>query len=191
MPSAELERWNAKYALLTTPDAISPDVWLTSQLAHVPPGRALEFACGLGHNAIWLAQQGWQVDAVDISPTGLQHAAELAGRVGASVQWIAADLMDSNPAPASYDLALVFRFLDRDRLPGLIESALRTGGLLYYETFTVAHLQRPASRMKNPDFALQPGELPRLFPHCEPVSYAECSLSDRDVARLEARRLPR
>ena len=85
-----------------------------------------------------------------------------------------------------YDLVVVFRFLDRLRVPLIVEQALRPGGRLIYETFTTAHLARPESHMKNPAFALEPGEMPRLFPHFEVISYAECSLPDRDVARLVA-----
>jgi SAM-dependent methyltransferase len=141
-------------------------------------------ACGSGHNAIWLALQGWQVDAVDISPVGLTQAEELARTCGVGVNWIAADLDEFTPAPETHDLVIVVRFLDRARLPGMVEQTLRPGGRLIYETFTTAHTQRPDSHMKNPEFALEPGELPRLFPQLKVVSYAECTLPDRDVARF-------
>jgi tellurite methyltransferase len=183
---SDLQRWNEKYAAKAVPGHLVPDTWLVEQAASLPPGRALELACGLGHNAIWLAQQGWQVDAVDISPVGLSLAQNLARENNASVNWIAADLDEVSPEIDAYDLLLVFRFLDRARLPGIIQQALKPGGRLLYETFTTAHLARPDSHMKNPAFALAPGELPRLFPACEICEFAECSLPDRDVARLVA-----
>ena len=186
MAASDRERWDAKYADKPVPDQFSPDEWLIEQVAGLPPGRALELACGLGHNAIWLALDGWQVDAVDISPTGLARAEDLAARHGARVNWIAADLDEFNPESTAYDLVLVFRFLDRGQLPGAIQRALRPGGRLINETFTMAHLARPDSHMKNPAFVLEPGELPRLFPQLDVLSYAECSLADRDVARLVA-----
>ncbi len=190
MSSSDLERWNAKYALATNAICVAADDWLKEQLANVAAGRALELACGLGHNAIWLAQEGWLVDAVDISGVGLARAAEFGRAVGVKVNWIAADLDEYVPEARAYDLVVVFRFLDSTRLPGIIESALRPGGVLVYETFTMAHLKRPDSRMKNPAFALTPGELPTLFPRCVSRLYAECSLPDRDVARLVAQKLP-
>ena len=186
MSVSDRERWDAKYADKPVPDRLSPDDWLIEQVAGLPPGRTLELACGLGHNAIWLAQHGWHVDAVDISPSGLARANELAIRNDARVNWIAADLDDFTAEYGMYDLVLVFRFLDRRRLPAIIQQALRPGGRLIYETFTTAHLARPDSNMKNPAFALEPGELPRLLPQLDVVSYAECSLADRDVARLAA-----
>ncbi|MGE5195237.1 MAG: class I SAM-dependent methyltransferase [Deltaproteobacteria bacterium] len=188
MSVSDRKRWDAKYADKPVPDRLSPDDWLIDQAAGLPPGRALELACGLGHNAIWLALHGWQVDAVDISPAGLHRAADLASRCGARVNWIAADLDDFEPEAARYDLVLIFRFLDRQRLPGIIQQALRPEGRLIYETFSTPHVSRPDSHMKNPAFALEPGELPRLFPQFAVESYAECSLADRDVARLVAAR---
>jgi 2-polyprenyl-3-methyl-5-hydroxy-6-metoxy-1,4-benzoquinol methylase len=189
MSSSDLERWNAKYALAPNSDRLAADGWLKEQLAGGPAGRALDLACGLGHNAIWLAQAGWLVDAVDVSPIGLARAAESSHAKGVSVNWIAADLDEFVPEIGAYDLVIVFRFLDRTRLPGIIESALRPGGLLVYEAFTAAHLKRPDSHMKNPAFALTPGELPTLFPRCVAQFYAECALPDRDVVRLVAQKL--
>jgi SAM-dependent methyltransferase len=186
MSASDRERWDAKYADKPAPDQLSPDDWLIEQASGLPPGRALELACGLGHNAVWLASRSWRVDAVDISTTGLARAEELALRCGARVNWISADLDEFVADPAAYGLVVVFRFLDRERLPGIIESALRPTGRLVYETFTTAHLGRADAHLKNPAFALQPGELPRLFPQLGVVSYAECTLADRDVARLVA-----
>jgi len=189
--SADRQRWDAKYAAKAVPDELEPDAWLVEQVASLPPGHALEPACGLGHNAIWLAQQGWQVDAVDVSPVGLRLASELADRHHAKVHWIASDLDEFTAPPGTYDLILVFRFLDRARLPAIIEQALRPGGRLLYETFTLAHISRPESHMKNQAFALAPGELPELFPRLATLSYSELTLPDRDVARLVAQRRTR
>ncbi len=186
MSTSDRERWNAKYADRPAPERLSPDDWLIEQTAGLPPGRALELAFGLGHNAIWLALHGWQVDAVDISPTGLARAEELATCLGARVNWIAADLDEYIPESDAYGLVLVFRFVDRGRLPRIIRGALQPGGRLIYETFTMPHLSRPDSHMKNPAFALESGELPRLFSQLDSVFYSECSLADRDVARLVA-----
>src|SRR5262245_34208272 len=186
MSTADRERWDTKYAEKTAPVRLSSDDWLIEQVSGLAPGRALELACGLGHNAIWLAQQGWRVDAVDISPVGLARAEDLAARCGVNVRWIAADLEDFSPESAAYDVVLVFRFRARRPVPGIVHRALRPGSRLIYETFTAAHLARPDSHMKHPAFALAPGELPRLFPQLDVISCAECPLPDRDVARLVA-----
>jgi len=188
MSLSDRERWDAKYAAKPVPEQLSPDAWLIEQVANLPLGRALELACGLGHNAIRLAQRGWEVDAVDVSPVGLRLASELADRHRTRVRWIAADLDEFAPAGPAYDLVVVFRFLERGRLPGMIEQSLRPGGMLIYETFTLAQIHRPDSHLTNPAFALAPGELSRLFPKLQTLRYGECTLPDRDVARLIAQR---
>lgn len=188
MSADDRRRWDAKYAQKSDLCKFAPDEWLMTQAESLPAGRAIELACGVGHNAIWLAERGWSVDAVDISPAGLTIAAKLAAQEKVEVNWIAADLDEYVPGENSYDLVAVFRFLERTRIPRLIERALRPGGVLVYETFTVAHLARPDSPMKNPAFALSRDELPRLFPGLELVSYAELDLADRSVARLVGRK---
>jgi len=184
MAQADRDRWDAKYAARQAPEGLRPDEWLIDEARDLAPGRALELACGLGHNAIWLASRGWQVDALDISPVGLGQARDLAQIHGAQVNWIAADLDDFVPVPETYDLVIVFRFLDRHSLPRIVQEGLRPGARLCFESFTMAHTRRPDSHMRNPEFALESGELPRLFPRLEAASYSECSLADRDVARF-------
>ena len=189
MTATDRDRWNAKYAATGDARWNPPDDWLLKHAQQQPIGNAMDLACGLGHNAIWLAQQGWQVEAVDISAVGLALAAKLAMNVGASdVTWIAADLDAFEPQPTSYDLIAVFRFLDRQRLPRLIECALKPGGLLVYETFSQGQLSRRDNHLKNPQFALQPGELPLLFPNLTVVGHEELDLPERSVARFAARK---
>ena len=190
MSEADRDRWDGKYAAKDVPELLQPDDWLTRHAPSLIPGRALDLACGLGHNAIWLAQQGWTVDAVDVSAAGLKLARELATREHSRpVDWIAADLDEWTPAANQYDLVVVFRFLDRDRLSRMIEDALRPTGMLIYETFLRAQCHRADNHLKNPAFTLQPGELPRLFTGLETVDYQEAELPDRTVARWVGRKL--
>jgi 2-polyprenyl-3-methyl-5-hydroxy-6-metoxy-1,4-benzoquinol methylase len=188
MTTDDQTRWDKKYAARESPDEINPDAWLVESLRRVDPSRALELACGLSHNAVWLASQGWEVDAVDISPVGLQLAEEFASKSGQRVNWIAADLDTYEIEPQAYDLILVFRFLDRTQLPPQIENGLRSGGHLVYETFTIAQLSRADNHLRNASFMLQPDELPTLFPNLTRLAYGEVELHDRSVAQLLARR---
>ena len=188
MATSDRDRWDAKYAGKPVPAPTPPDDWLRQHAAPLAAGTALDLACGLGHNAIWLAQQGWRVDAVDISPVGLSLAATLAERVGCpAVSWIAADLDTFVPSEAAYDLITVFRFLDRQRLPQVIEAALRPGEMLIYETFSRRQMSRSDNHLKSEQFTLGPNELPTLFPHLTVVAAEEIDLPDRCVARLVAR----
>ena len=188
MSDEDRRRWERKYEQASAAQTLQADQWLVDAIKDIPPGRSLELACGLGENAVWLATRGWQVDAVDVSATGLAVASQLAARHQVRPRLIAADLDHFLPLPETYDLIVVFRFLDRDRLPGLITRGLAPGGLLVYETFGPGQCDRHDNHLKNPDFVLAPQELPSLYAELETIRYEEVELPDRCVGRLLARR---
>ena len=98
----------------------------------LPPGRALDIATGEGRNAIFLAERGWEVDAVDISRTMLHRARERATARSVSVNWILADVDDYCFRPSTYDVITVSYFDARHRLSDL-KTALAPEGVLCYE----------------------------------------------------------
>jgi len=185
------ERWDAKYAERPLPEVLVPDPWLERHASALPPGRALDLACGLGQNAVWLARQGWRVDGIDISPRGLALAQQLAAREQQVVNWQVGDLDEFSPEPEAYDLVLVFRFLERQRLPGVIEAALAPGGCLVYETFLRGTGSGGHAPFQNPEWLLMPGELPGLFPHFEVVESVEQEIAAGPVARYCGRKRSR
>ncbi len=195
MAVRDRERWNEKHAKCEAPSDVQPDEWLVQALQLIenaysttePGQRALDIACGLGHNAIWLAQQGWRSEGVDISTRGLELARRSAIANNADVAWIEADLDDWIPA-CEYDLVIVFRFLDRETVPRVVRSALRPGGWLVYETFAAAQCSRPDSHISNPAFTLAPGELSTLFTDFDVVASDEVVLPDRTVEQFLGRR---
>ncbi len=196
MSARDEDRWNEKYAKREPLSNVDPDEWLVEafQLIETACGkaesgqRALDVACGLGHNAIWLAQQSWRSDAVDISTNGLGLARQCATANDVDVRWIQADLDDWIPPAGEYDLVVVFRFLDRDTVPRVVRSALRPGGWLVYETFSAAQCSRADNHLSNPTFTLAPGEFRALFPDFQVVVDREDVLHDRTVQRFLGRR---
>lgn len=186
MTIADRERWDAKYAACETPKEIVPPEWLVAQASTLPPGRALDLACGCGHAAIWLAQRGWNVTAIDVSPVGLRFADQLASQSGVSVRWQVADLDHIPLGESQFDLITVFRFLDRITLPARIMAALRPGGRLLYETFLAGESAPIASPVQNPAFLLQPGELPKMFHPLQVLAYDEKIVGSVRLARLAA-----
>jgi len=163
MAHSDRERWEQRY--------MSPNVSLSQRphallARYAPPYRpgicALELACGLGHDALWLAAQGYRVDAFDISLAALRQArAEMQRRRLSGVNFVVADL-DHFPLPdRTYDLVYVFRFLDRDLFPA-IRARVRPSGMVIYETLNVRRLE--VSPGTSPDHMLRLGELPGYFP---------------------------
>ena len=137
------------------------------------PGPILDLACGSGDNGIFLAQGGCKVTCCDISPESLSQAEKLAGANNTRVEiWqVDLEIAGANPLPSdAYGAVLVFRYLHRPLLE-CIKKALKNGGLLVYETFTVD--QPRFGKPRNPDFLLNPGELLQTFGDWEVIHYFE------------------
>jgi SAM-dependent methyltransferase len=171
--------WNAHYS---NPANISLEpASLLVQLADLlPPGRALDLACGPGRNAFYLARLGWQVTAVDSSAIAIALLREQAPTVDARM----ADLERGDFAiePGAYDLICDFQYLQRDLFPAIREG-VRPGGI-----FTGAvHLFEEGH---NPAFSLSPGELRNEFSGWKILYYSEGAepARSRRSARIIARR---
>jgi SAM-dependent methyltransferase len=93
----DAEGWDERYRSSELVWGIAPNRWVEQELAGLPPGQALDMACGEGRNALWLAGLGWQVTAVDFSPVALEKARALEERAQAEragsvrVSWRCAD----------------------------------------------------------------------------------------------------
>ena len=140
----EQDQWDERYAATELVWTAEPNRFVVEELAGETPGRALDLGAGEGRNAIWLAEQGWQVTAVDFSQVGLAKAAKLAAARGVAVSWEHADLRQYHPAPGSYDLVLLaYIHLPPGEFAGLLAtavSALAPGGTLLVVGHDVANL---------------------------------------------------
>lgn len=79
-----LRFWETKYAMNGQVWSGLPNQALTIALQDIPPGYALDVGCGEGADALWLAERGWTVDGIDLSPTAIDHARSHADKKGAS-----------------------------------------------------------------------------------------------------------
>ena len=126
--------WDARYAATDLVWSAGPNQFVEEALADVPPGRALDLACGEGRNARWLAARGWSVTALDWSAVGVEK-----GRaVAPDVDWQVGDALTA-PLPTGLDLVVMAYFQvpapDRRTAVGRAVAALAPGGRL----FVVAH----------------------------------------------------
>jgi SAM-dependent methyltransferase len=166
-------------------------------------GSVLDVACGAGGNALFLAGEGFEVLAVDRDAQALQAARARAEAGRLRVRWIEADLqadleaaMDGEArggpapwqvAPESVDAVVICRYLWRPLMPRLA-AAVRPGGMVLAQTFT--RDQPRFGKPTNPDFLLNPGELPRFFPRWAILSYREGPVFGRQARAAFIARKP-
>ncbi len=132
--------WDARYAAATSVWGGAPNRWVEQETSDLPPGRAADLACGEGRNAIWLAQRGWQVLAVDFSAVALDKG-RAAAPPDAAVEWVLADATTFEPDDPVDLAVLCYLHLPAPERTAAVRraaAALRPGGLL----LVVAHDSR-------------------------------------------------
>ncbi|MFN2518342.1 MAG: class I SAM-dependent methyltransferase [Jatrophihabitantaceae bacterium] len=103
------EEWDERYRSAELVWGTRPNRWVEGELANLPPGRALDLACGEGRNALWLAARGWQVSALDFSAVALDKGRTLESNQepkAPRVTWIHGDATDYRSSQA-FDLVLL------------------------------------------------------------------------------------
>src|SRR4051794_37640616 len=167
------EYWEAHYGERERIWSGRVNVQLAAVVADVAPGRALDLGCGEGGDAVWLAERGWQVTAVDISETAMSRAAAEAEARGVRerIHFERHDLSDSFPE-GTFDL-ISAQFLhstvrlERPQILRDAANALAPGGLLVIVDHAAA-----------PPFA-------KKVPHDHPFPSPEEVLAELDLPAAE------
>ena len=182
MPSSGLLEWDERHRTGEERDDATPLPLVVETASEMKPGRALDLACGAGRNALWLAEYGWSVTAVDGAPAAIELVRTRASVRGVNVNAQVADLEKGEYAiaPGHWDLVVISYYLQRD----LFEPAKRgvvPGGVL------AAIVLLGEGR-----FSLRPGELRGYFSDWEILHDREGNPGDspehRAVAEIVARR---
>jgi len=197
---ADQDKWNARYresgsASGTRPSALLTE-WLPKlKLAETHP-RAIDVACGTGRNAIYLARQGWQVDALDISEVALAHLSETATAQSLPITCVQTDLADDARRPAGiftadrYDLAVMVRYTSLPLIDTL-KGVLKAGGYLVVEEHLVTDVDVVGPRHQK--FRVAPDALRDAAAGLDIIVYREGIVNDPDgppaaLAQLVARK---
>jgi SAM-dependent methyltransferase len=165
-----------------------PADWLLGNADLLPErGAALDVACGRGRHALLLASAGFCVRALDSDPARIGDLRTIAGRWHLPVDAAVQDLEHGAPdlGEGTFDLVLVFNYLHRPLMP-MIVGAVKPGGLLFYETFTVDQADR--GRPASPAHLLNHGELSRLVAPLTVVRERDGKVFGRMLAGVVARR---
>ncbi len=172
----------------TTPNPLLLEFGFLFEEAAVD-GPVLDLACGTGENGLYLAGLNLPVVLADRSAEALATARRTAAERGLRPEiWEVDFEAGDNPLPVEhYRGIVVFHYLHRPLVPHIRE-AIRPGGILVYETFTLE--QAKYGRPHNPDFLLMPGELAGWFADWEVLHSFEGLLESprRAVAQLVCRK---
>jgi len=158
-------KWNAKHAAKSWPGIPAALVRRFHNLA--PRGRALDLAAGSGRHALFLARQGYRVDALDISDGGLRRFA----RRHPNIRAACVDLEHFSIPPRRYDLIVNIRYLSRRLMPYIV-AGLRPGGVVIFETFLRPRPLLPEDRHREAYF-LRENELLNLLAPLRVLYYRE------------------
>lgn len=153
------DKWNQRYQQNS---AIPSASLVLSQNQHLLPkaGVALDVACGLGGNALLLAEQGLETHAWDIASVAIEQLEQAAEQAQLDIKTQAIDIRPENLPANSYDVITVSHYLDRD-LCDAIARALKPNGILFYQTYCQQKVDDKGP--KNPEYLLADNELIRLF----------------------------
>lgn len=171
----ETVSWDERYAGGKFSSA-EPHKLLREMVSKLQPGRALDLACGTGRNSIFLAENGWEVTAVDNSAVGLEIARSRAEQKSLNINFIVADLEKSDWViePAAYDLICDFYYLQRD-LFAKMKNGVRRGGMI----ISTIHIHGDGE--EHGRFDLGEGELRGFFSDMEILHYHETEMTDTDA----------
>ena len=153
----------------------SPSEWVKRWADLVERGPVLDVACGAGRHAIFFAERGFEVFAVDREEQALPG----------SIQFVRADLENGGPWPwpdKRFAAIVVTNYLHRPLFPRLVES-LEENGVLIYETFMAGNERY--GRPSNPNFLLRPGELLEAFGALTVVGFEQGVLERTKIAMVQ------
>ncbi len=153
--------WNEKYSDPRFIYGSAPNDFLKQSVHHLKPrGKILCIAEGEGRNAVWLAELGFKVTAVDASEVGLDKGQTLAKSKGVRVDWIHADLQHYNPGQQAWDgVVAIFAHLPpelRSQVHADCVESLKAGGVLLLEAYTPEQLRFRTGGPSNPDWLMTP-----------------------------------
>jgi 2-polyprenyl-3-methyl-5-hydroxy-6-metoxy-1,4-benzoquinol methylase len=166
------KRWDERFKGKGFAFGKEPNPFLKKHIHLLQKGKTLDIASGEGRNAIFLAQHGFEVDAVDISDRGLKKAQKLARDKGVKINTLLVDLDQYQIEKEKYDLIANFYFLRRGLIPK-IKKGLKKGGRVIFETYTLEQKNVGTEGPKDPKYFLKSNELLRLFKDFRVLFYRE------------------
>jgi len=169
---SDKRRWDKRFGKKEFALGKKPNSFLKKHTQFLAGGTALDIATGEGRNAVFLAQHGFEVDAVDISEKGLRKARQLAREKGVKINTFAVDLDRFQIEKERYDLIANFYFLKRRLIPRM-KKGLKKKGRVIFETYILDHRKLETGGPKQAKYFLKSNELIRFFNNFRILFYRE------------------
>jgi SAM-dependent methyltransferase len=159
----DADDWDRRYAATEMVWSATPNVFFAEAVEGRDPGRALDLGAGEGRNAIWLAENGWDVTAVDFSAVAIDKGRRLAADHGVDVRWLVEDLTSWSPPVTAFDLVGVIyvHFPDGQRR-ALVQASLAAvapGGTWVWVGHDADNIERGYGGPQDPAVLATVGEL--------------------------------
>jgi SAM-dependent methyltransferase len=166
-PDGGAAEWDARYTEADRVWSGNPNGALVTEVAGLPPGRALDVGCGEGADAVWLAGHGWDVTALDVSQVALDRAALHAEQAGVQVRWMRAGLVEASLSPGAYDLVSAqypaLRRTPTAEAERALLAAVAPGGLLLVVHHADVDADHARARGFDPADYVQPADVAALL----------------------------
>ncbi|MBC8552630.1 MAG: methyltransferase domain-containing protein [Candidatus Brocadiales bacterium] len=184
-------RWNRRYNTGEYLYGKEPLKFLKEKLNILVRGKALVLAMGEGRNAVFLAENGFDVDGCDISEKAIEKTRLLARESGVTLNAFVADLEEYKIPSDKYDLITCFYYTQLSLIPQ-IKEGLKKGGLVMFETYSIDQLKygKDAPGPKNPSYLLKHNELLDSFRDFRILYYREGEIAEyKSVVSLIAQKM--
>ena len=178
--------WENEYSEKSLKDTPLPASLLENHINLLTGGHALDIASGTGQNAIFLSSNGYEVIAVDKSPSAASLASQYSLNKGSEIKTVTEDILAFEIKENSFDLIADFYFLERKIIPK-IKKGLKKNGLVFFETYTIE--QQNIDGPHNPDFLLSTNELISFFKDFFIIFYHEWITEEKAIASIIAQKL--
>lgn len=186
MAAEDRTRWDKRYSSGDYRPRLEPTPLLEEAIGYAGPGKALVIACGAGRNALRLADAGFEVTGIDISPVAIDMARAEAARRSLVVDLQVGDVDEMSLSPETYDLITMIRYVNRE-IWSELPTALNVDGWLLMEQHlrTYRDVLGPSA-----DYRVDAGELLAAFGDLRVIHYSEAiESSDRSDGVVSSARL--
>ena len=179
---SEAERWNKILTAEKPRFNTRPNAFLMEIAKGRKPGAALDVGMGQGRNAIWLAQQGWDVTGFDPAERAVALARETARKLGVNLKTEIKGMENFDFGERRWDLILL-SYVGGRQITDKVQRALKPGGILVIEGF---HRDATRDGPIGAGVVFDTGELPPLFPRLRVVRYEE-PVAEADFGQIKVR----